>query len=63
MVKRGTPQAAIDAGMAVQAKIMKPAIIAPLSIFGNMFWGVIISLIVSIFVRKEGNPLIDSSVN
>jgi hypothetical protein len=63
MIKRGTPQAAIDTSMALQAKIMKPAIIAPLSIFGNMFWGVIISLIVSIFVRKEGNPLIDSSVN
>ena len=63
MMKKGTPQASIDAAMAIQSKIMKPAIIAPLSIFGNMLWGVIISLLVSIFIRKEGNPLIDSPEN
>jgi hypothetical protein len=62
-VKKGMPQAAIDAAMKIQAKIMKPAIIAPISIFGNMFWGVIMSLIISIFVRKEGNPLIDAPEN
>ncbi len=44
MLKKGLPQAQVDAGMAIQAKIMKPAIIAPLSIFGTMLWGLIISL-------------------
>jgi hypothetical protein len=63
MVKRGAPQAAIDAGMNIQRKIMKPGIMAPLSIFMNMIWGLIISLIVSIFIRKEGNPLIDTPEN
>lgn len=63
MVKKGSPQTSIDTAMAIQSKIMKPAIIAPLSIFGNMLWGVIISLLVSIFIRKEGNPLIDSPEN
>ncbi len=63
MVKKGTPQAAIDAGMAIQRKIMKPAIIAPLSIFGTMIWGVVISLVVGVFVRKEGNPLADTTEN
>jgi hypothetical protein len=63
MQKKGIPQTAIDAGMSIQAKIMKPAIMAPLTIFGNMLWGVIISLLVSIFVRKEGNPLIDTPAN
>jgi Protein of unknown function (DUF4199) len=63
MVKKGIPQSAIDAGMSIQRKIMKPAILAPLSIFGNMLWGVIISLLVSIFVKKEGNPLIDTPAN
>ena len=61
MSKRGAPQAAIDAGMAMQAKLMKPAIIAPLSILSNMFWGVLLSLLISIFIRKEGNPLIDAT--
>lgn len=59
MVKRGFPQAQIDAGMAVQKKIMVPEIMAPMSILGSMFYGTIICLIVSIFTRKEGNPLID----
>ncbi|MCU0361936.1 MAG: DUF4199 domain-containing protein [Bacteroidales bacterium] len=63
MVKRGAPQTAIDAGMAVQRKIMKPEIMAPFSILSTMFFGLIISLIVSIFVRKEGNPLVDNTAN
>ena len=63
MVKKGIPQSAIDAGMSIQEKIIKPGIIAPLSIFGSMIGGVIMSLIISIFVRKEGNPLIDSPEN
>ncbi len=63
MVNKGMPQAAIDAGMGIQAKIMKPAIMAPISIIGSMIWGVIISLIISIFIKKEGNPLIDSPSN
>lgn len=63
MVEKGAPQAAIDAGMAVSAKIMKPAIMAPVSIIGGMMWGTILSLIVSIFIKKEGNPLIDTPAN
>lgn len=60
MIKRGMPQAQIDAGMSVQSKIMKPGILAPVSILGSMFRGLIMSLIVAAFVRKEGNPLIDA---
>jgi hypothetical protein len=63
MQKKGLPQASIDAGMSIQQKIMKPAIMAPLSILGNMLRGVVMSLIVSIFIRKEGNPLIDTPAN
>lgn len=63
MVKKGVPQAAIDAGMAMQAKIMKPVTLVPISIFVSMLFGTICSLLVSIFVRKEGNPLIDAPVN
>jgi hypothetical protein len=60
MAKRNMPQEAVDAAMNFQKKIIKPGIIAPLSIFNSMISGVIISLIVAIFVKKEGNPLIDS---
>jgi hypothetical protein len=63
MVKKGTPQAAIDAGMAFTAKIMKPGIMAFFSIFGSLIGGLIYSLLVGIFIKKEGNPLIDTPVN
>ena len=63
MLKRGLPEAAVEAGMKVQQKIMRPAVMAPLSIFGSMIQGLIMSLIVAAFVRKEGNPLIDVPEN
>ena len=63
MVRRGAPQQAIDAGMAIQKKIMVPWIMALMSIFSTMIGGTILSLIVSIFTRKEGNPLIQSREN
>lgn len=63
MVEKGLPQASIDAAMSIQAKMMKPAIMAPFSILGSMIGGVIVSLIISIFVRKEGNPLVDVPEN
>ncbi len=63
MTKKGAPQAAIDASMAMTTKIMKPAIIAFFSIIKTVFFGLIYSLLVSIFIKKEGNPLIDVPVN
>jgi hypothetical protein len=63
MVKKGLPQATIDAGMAFTKKIMKPGIMAFTSTIFIVIWGVVISLLVSIFVKKEGNPLIDTPVN
>lgn len=63
MIKRGLPESAIEAGMKFQTKIIKPAVMAPISIFGSMFQGLIMSLIVAAFVKKEGNPLIDTPQN
>ena len=63
MLKRGMSEAQIEAGRQFQEKIMKPEIMAPFSIFGNMLWGLILSLIIGIFVRKESNPLIDTPAN
>jgi hypothetical protein len=44
----------------VAAKMMKPAISVPIGLVVNMFFGLILSLIVAAFVRKEGNPLIET---
>ncbi|MBK9390803.1 MAG: DUF4199 domain-containing protein [Bacteroidetes bacterium] len=63
MLEKGAPQEAIDAAMGIQRKIMKPEIMAPFSILGGMFWGTILSLITSIFIKREGNPLIDTPAN
>jgi hypothetical protein len=60
MQKKGLPQASIDVRMTMQKKMMTPAFMAPMSILGNMFKGLIMSLIVAAFVRKEGNPLLDT---
>lgn len=60
MTKTGrVPADQIDNMMAFQKKVMVPAIQAPLSIIGNMIFGTIIALVISIFLKKEGNPLLD----
>lgn len=53
----------IDAGMKFTEKIMKPALMSIFGIFLNMIWGTVLSLIISIFIKKEGNPLIDTPQN
>lgn len=63
MVKRGMNQQVIDAGMAMNKKILIPGIMAPMSMLWIMLEGTIISLIISIFTRKEGNPLVDAPSN
>jgi hypothetical protein len=63
MAKSGkVPAESIDTIMAFQKKMMIPEIQAPLGIFFNMIFGTIISLIVSIFIKKEGNPLLDEPI-
>lgn len=61
MQKRGLPQEAMDAAMKIQQKMIRPGIIAPMSILSNMLFGLVMSLIIGIFVKNEGNPLIDSA--
>lgn len=63
MLNKGIPQATIDTGMAFTAKLMKPSIMSILGLFVSMFFGTILSLITSIFIKKEGNPLISAPEN
>ena len=63
MVKRGLPQDALDAAMALQAKFMKPGIMSFFVLLVGVIWGTVLSLLVSIFVKKEGNPLLDTPEN
>jgi hypothetical protein len=59
-LKKGFSQEQIDLGMKFTRKIMTPPVLAFFSLAGGVFFGTIMSLIVAIFVRKEGNPLIDA---
>ena len=57
---KGMPEAAIEAGLKVQQKMLQPWVISRTTIFGTMFSGTIMALVTSIFVAKKGNPLIDN---
>jgi hypothetical protein len=63
LIARGMPESSIDAGLQMQAKFMKPWFMAISSIFSAVFFGLILSLIVSLFIKKEGNPLLEEEVN
>lgn len=62
MVERGVPEAAMEQGLKVQQKMMTPGVLAISSVVTTMFFGTIMSLLISIFTRREGNPLIDDSI-
>jgi hypothetical protein len=62
LVERGFTESMIEQSMKMQAKIMTPGVMNAIGIFSNVFVGTILSLIISIFTRKEGNPLIDDAI-
>lgn len=62
MLERGLPEEAVELSMNMQKKIMIPEVMAPISILGSMFYGLVMSLIIAAFVRREGNPLVDAPV-
>jgi hypothetical protein len=61
--KGNLTESQIDAAMKFTEKFMKPGFMVITGIFAGMLFGTVISLIVSIFVKKEGNPLIDTPAN
>jgi len=56
MLQKGTPDEQIEMAIKMQSKMMKPGIMSAIAILGIGFWGFIISLITSIFVKKQGDP-------
>lgn len=62
MIEQGIPESAMEQGLKVQKKLMTPAFMAIASIFSTMLIGTIIALLISIFTRREGNPLIDDTI-
>ncbi len=50
------PEEMIDQIMKSQKKFMTPLVLSVSSIFSNVFFGVVVSLIASIFLKKEDSP-------
>jgi hypothetical protein len=61
--KGNLTEAQIETAMKFTQKFMKPGVMVISGIFFNMIWGTVLSLVVSIFIKKEGNPLIDAPQN
>lgn len=62
MLDKGIPESAIEQGMKIQEKVMVPWVLSLGGILNGLLFGTIISLILSIFIKREGNPLIDDSI-
>ncbi len=58
LMDKGLDQTQIELSM----KMMTPSFYAFAALFGFAFWGFLLSLIVAMFVRREGNPM-DTIVN
>jgi hypothetical protein len=55
MLKRGMSQDQVDSAMSIASKMMTPGVMAISGLFGSVLIGTIISLISSIFVKKQPN--------
>jgi hypothetical protein len=58
-IKAGVPQKFIESGLEMQKKFLQPVIYAPTRLVSNFFGGTILTLIISIFIKKENNPLVE----
>lgn len=55
MLKKGLSEEQIEAAIAMSSKMMSPAWMSIMGLFGSVFMGTIISLITSIFVKKQAS--------
>ncbi|HAQ21157.1 MAG TPA: hypothetical protein DCR40_18270 [Prolixibacteraceae bacterium] len=56
MMQKGLSEDQIETAMSVASKMMSPAWLSIMGFVGSVFSGTIVSLLTSIFVKKEGNP-------
>ena len=57
MLDRGSPEEAVEIGMNVTRKLFTPETLSLFSIFGGVMGGTIFSLIIAIFLKKEGGEI------
>ena len=59
LVERGVPQETIDTAMEMQESMMTPGFIAISGIFTYFLYGLVFSLVDSIFVKNTKNPVLE----
>lgn len=62
LLERGMAEGMIEQSMNIQKKIMTPLVLSISSLVSGIFMGTIFSLIISLFTKREGNPLIDDGI-
>jgi len=55
MLKKGMSEDQIETAMSIASKMMSPAWLSIMGLFGSVFMGTVVSLITSIFVKKQSN--------
>ena len=60
LVDTGIPQSSIDMAVEMQTALLTPTFISLTSIFSTLLYGTVFSLIISIFIKKEQNPLLEN---
>ncbi len=56
LLKKGVSDDQIEMAITIQKKMFKPLLMTVFGFLGTAFWGFIIALITSIFVKKQGDP-------
>ena len=56
LLKKGMSDDQIEIAIAMQKKMMKPVLMTIMGFFGTVIVGVVLSLITSAFLKKEGDP-------
>lgn len=62
LADRGLAEGMIEQSMQIQKKIMTPLVLSIISLVNGLFMGTIFSLIISLFTKREGNPLIEEII-
>ncbi len=56
MLEKGVSEAQMEQALSVTKIFMKPVIMAAMGVFSSVFFGLLISLILGIFLKNEGGP-------
>ena len=56
MLEKGVSEAQMEQALSVTKIFMKPVVMAGMAVFSSVFFGLLVSLILGIFLKKEGGP-------